>query len=529
MSWPTQESIAVEVVLDANSLSTADCGMLESRVADEVSGLIQDLGLPAVVQVRLVDQAHDDRQGSPRMAIAIEGQPCRQTMHSSDEGKTSGLSELVNHASAVLYANRHLLLTKRVLGAIATAHPAYVVGVVPEMVDRGLSLEVAASIAGKITPSLEVESRRYQVELLLSDSAPDTITVEAGEGLHQSLTEPDTSQFSNMIGMMRDGLFYELGVRFPPMRLVVNEALSAFDFRVNVLKCRGPILTGLRTTEFLVNAAAPNVENSLKTNIRPIRHPVTGVECSIVQGEDAASRCEREMNVTTWDAAGFTVLIIAKVLRAHADLLLTAAYVQSILAKLSEAFPLLIVNVLERFQPRFVLDVLRALVREGFSVRDLRGILEAMLELDGAISSVASDEIAIFPPSAKLSHWELSRADHQAARQCADSVRVAMKRYVTSQFAKRGEVTVLEISGAAEARLRGCQKPIRGPEQEWLLGTIAAEIRDGSASRPVVVLTAVDLRRLVREAIEIECPRIAVVCREELEEGIVWHDHRHLR
>jgi len=71
----------------------------------------------------------------------------------SNEGQESGLSELVNFASSVVYANRDLLLTKRVLGAIATARPASVVGLVPEMVDCGLSLEVAESIAGKITPA----------------------------------------------------------------------------------------------------------------------------------------------------------------------------------------------------------------------------------------------------------------------------------------------------------------------------------------------------------------------------------------
>jgi type III secretion protein V len=392
-------------------------------------------------------------------------------------------------------------------------------------VRRGFSLKVAEEIVGKVIPDLDVESRRYQVELLLSDSDPDTITVEAGVSLHQSLTEPDTSQFSNMIGMMRDGLFYELGVRFPPVRLVANEAIPTFDFRVNVLKLRGPIFTGLGTGEFFVNAAALDVEKSLKIDARSIPDPVTGVGCAIVKGEDAASRCEREMNATTWGAAGFVVLAIAHVLRTNAEQLLTAANVQAMLAKLSEAFPLLIVNILERFPPRFVLDVLRALVREGFSVRDLRGIFEAMLELDGAMPSVACGEVAVIPPSAKLSHWEVRPTEHQAAEHCADSVRVAMKRYVTSQFAKGGQVTVLEVSGAAEARLRRCPRRIRGQEHKGLVSAIAEAIGAGGASQPLVALTAVDLRRRVREAIEIEFPHIAVVCHEELEDGIGWRSN----
>jgi type III secretory pathway component EscV len=234
------------------------------------------------------------------------------------------------------------------------------------------------------------------------------------------------------------------------------------------------------------------------------------------------------MNVTTWDAAGFAVLVIAHALRENMEFLLTAVKLETMLGKLSEAFPLLIVNLLERFPPRFVLNVLRALVREGFSIRDLRGVFEAMLKLNGAICHVANDEIAICPPSASLSYFEIHPAIHQDAKHYADSVRVVMKRYVTAQFAQKGDVTALEISGSTEDRLRKSRGQIRGREHESLIGAIVAASKDRHVSRPLVVLTAVDLRRRVREAIEIELPYVAVVCREEVEEEIVWRDHKYI-
>lgn len=525
MSKPTFEPIAVDVIIADNGFSSAERSLLESRVADEALGLIQDLRLPAVAQVRLVDRTQNGRHGSTQITIAIEGQLCRQPMSSPYGEHKSGVNELANFGSSVLYANRHLLLTERVWRAIAKAYPAYVVGLVPTMVRRGFSLEVAEAIAGKIPPSIDVESRHYQVELLLSDFAPETLTVEVGESFYREI---GLSQFSKMIGMMRDGLFYDLGVKFPAMRLDQNKTLSTFDFRVHFWGLRGPIFTGLATGEFLVNAAAPVVEKTLKIDARPTLNPVTGIECAIVRGEDAVSRCEREMKLTTWDAAGYAVLVIAYALRANAELFLTATNVQTMLAKLSEAFPLLIVNLLERFAPIFVLDVLRALVCEGFSIRDLRGVLEAMLDLNGAISHVTSGEIAILQESARLSYCEIRPTDHHAPKHCAESVRVAMRRYVTSQFAKLGDVTVLEISEPTEARLRGYRGWIRGREHESIVGAIAAASKDKRLSRPLVLLTAIDLRRRIREATEIEFPCVAVVCREELEERIDWRDHRHI-
>jgi len=161
MSRPTLEPITVNVVLADTGLSVAERSLLEGRVADDALGLINDLHLPAVAQVRLVDRPHDDRQGSARMAIAIEGQLCRQPMLSFDEEQNSDLSELASFASSVLYANRQLLLTKRVLCAITTAHPANVAGLMPEMVRRGFSLEVAEAIAGKINPSLSRNAKRF--------------------------------------------------------------------------------------------------------------------------------------------------------------------------------------------------------------------------------------------------------------------------------------------------------------------------------------------------------------------------------
>jgi len=89
---------------------------------------------------------------------------------------------------------------------------------------------------------------------------------------------------------------------------------------------------------------------------------------------------------------------------------------------------------------------------------------------------------------------------------------------VTAQFAQGGNATVLETTDAMEARLRGCQGRIRGKEHESLIGVIAALSEDRIVSEPLVLLTAVDVRRRLREAIEIEFPHVPVLSREEIDD-----------
>ena len=57
-------------------------------------------------------------------------------------------------------------------------------------------------------------------------------------------------------------------------------------------------------------------------------------------------------------------------------------------------------NVLERFPPAHVIDVLRALVREGFSICDLRSILETMLACNGSGVEVPEGSVLVAPAAA---------------------------------------------------------------------------------------------------------------------------------
>ncbi len=67
-----------------------------------------------------------------------------------------------------------------------------------------------------------------------------------------------------------------------------------------------------------------------------------------------------------------------------------------------------IVNLIERFSPVQIVGVLRALVRENFSIRDLRSVMEAMLEINGQIIGIPDRLLVITPPAARLSRFLVS-------------------------------------------------------------------------------------------------------------------------
>jgi type III secretory pathway component EscV len=276
----------------------------------------------------------------------------------------------------------------------------------------------------------------------------------------------------------------------------------------------------------MVNASPTFLLDLLEGEGKAARNPANGMLCSIVAGQDSAERCKTVEGLTTWGYTEYMLLSLAALLRMNADVFLTVIEAQRTLSRLSEAFPLPLVNLLERFTPTYIVNVLRALVREGVSIRDLRSVMEAMLEINGGLPGVPRGWTVVTPAVARLSRWPVERPEDLSPEQCADTVRTAMKRYITHQFAKAGDVAVLETSESMETRLRECGTPIGDQEREMLRAAVATQLQEGKLTDRPVILTAFDLGRRLREAIEIEFPYVPVLRREELEGGVVWRDHR---
>jgi type III secretion protein V len=164
-----------------------------------------------------------------------------------------------------------------------------------------------------------------------------------------------------LIPFMRDGLFVELGVRFPGVRARGNPGLppGAYQIQINEV----PVVTGQATLgHILVNDTVDrlklmNIEGFEAVN-PATRQPAAWVPEQHKEMLEAAG-------LTTWDVPGYMILHVAAVLRRQAREFLGVQEVQTMLDQLEKAFPAIVKEVIPKVITVLKLtDVLGRLVEE---------------------------------------------------------------------------------------------------------------------------------------------------------------------
>jgi type III secretion protein V len=300
-----------------------------------------------------------------------------------------------------------------------------------------------------------------------------------------------------LIPFMRDGLFVELGVRFPGVRARGNPGLppGAYQIQINEV----PVVTGQATLgHILVNDTVDrlrlmNIEGFEAVN-PATRQPAAWVPEQNKEMLEAAG-------LTTWDVSGYIILHLASVLRRQAREFLGVQEVQSMLDQLEKAFPAIVKEVVPKVVNVLKLtDVLGRLVEEEISIRDMRGILQAIAEH----GQTEADSVML-----------------------TEHVRSSQKRYVSHKYA-RGTNTLIVylLDPQIEDAIRSSIKRTSAGTHLALEPDIAQEIVQAvknecghlppTAQRPVI-LTSMDIRRYVRKLLEYEFnPPFSVVSYQEL-------------
>jgi type III secretion protein V len=300
-----------------------------------------------------------------------------------------------------------------------------------------------------------------------------------------------------LIPFMRDGLFVELGTRFPGVRARGNSGLppGAYQIQINEV----PVVTGQATIgHVLVNDTVDRLKLMNVQGFEAInpatRQPAAWVPEQYKDTLEAAG-------LTTWDVPGYIILHLAAILRRNARDFVGVQEVQTMLDQLEKAFPAIIKEVVPKVVNVLKLtDILQRLVEEEISTRDLRGILQALAEY----GQVEADNVML-----------------------TEHVRAAMRRYISHKYARgTGTLVVYLLDPQIEEAIRGSIKRTSAGTHLALEPELAQEIVQAvkaecghlppSAQRPVI-LTAMDIRRYVRKLLEYEFnPPFSVLSYQEL-------------
>jgi hypothetical protein len=337
------------------------------------------------------------------------------------------------------------------------------------------------------------------VEDLVDALRPDTLDIHASREWLQALTLRWEGE-RELFPFLRDGIFVELGLPFPRLRLVASDRLKPQCFAFSVNHCASLPLRGLGVDEHLVNDTAERLR-ATGLHAEPARSPVTGQPNSVV-GTEAEPRA-KALGITTWNQMGHLVLCLAEHLRQHGWCLVHRGGLQPQLRTLERVAPALLAAVRARHSERDLTRLLRALVRDRVSIRNLRDVLEHLLDHDLGRETRTTTSSKLDPAVASAE----ARVRHGLGREIAYKAARGTNTLVVYLLDSELVRVVTDAARAAE-------------DEDRVLHAVRTELAQLPPTAQIPnLLTGAESRVALQRLIASEFPRMTVVAHEDLPPG----------
>jgi type III secretory pathway component EscV len=471
---------------------------LERRCQQELMLMLQQLELPAHVVVTVAAAeagSASDSGAASALRLSLNGQaivlPARRL-----PGQTPEATVL-----CALHQHRSQLVTEDVVRALWSAWSSSG-GVPPERFTKLLRALVEARIRVSRVANAVRRWDGESVEALFEEALGQTtrrVRIFASAELLAALAPSGidgapslraaTEAVKAKAAQLADDLFQELGVRFGPCDVVETRGLVQPDeLRVAINDTHGAPRAGLRSGQRLVDTTRDRLER-LGVEARESFHPTTGRACAIVD----APHVERAVQIAqnSWSALDHLILTLADELRSHAPALLSLDLASYELLCIERRSPKLVALARARIGEGELTRVLRRLLEENVSIRNLRCILEALVSLAAL-------------PTPRLTTEDL-----------VVHARSALKRQLVQQYA-RGSNTLCVLIPAAG--LEGLLRLAAGElELQRAIDRIGHQaVAQAPPDRQPVVLTTRQVRRPLQLLLRRRFPEVAVLSYEEL-------------
>jgi hypothetical protein len=360
--------------------------------------------------------------------------------------------------------------------------------------------------------------RRPSIEIIVS---PEEFKNLAGgvetHGVISVYSDEVSKESRDLMNTMEEGLFWELGFYLPDLvwKTDPDTPPGQIAFRTNDQTTEGMPL--LAPNELLVNEMPERLKLINVPAAAMAVNPASGRPCSAV--ETTYEALIEKAGLTIWGPLGYLILLTAGEIKRRAPRLFTVEDTAFHLAQIRQYFPVLTDKIMQRFSTESLTRVLRALLAERISIRDLRSILERLLQYDtipvDAGKFIVFDErlpitplSAVLHPDAWESHYEFLRS--------------GFKRQITSSlFQGRSSIPVYLLDPNLEQWLltensAGKQKLKELDDKRHAVRrAIWAEINPSAGVNPIV-LTTTESRKSLREVIGREMPHVLIIAYSEL-------------
>ncbi len=307
------------------------------------------------------------------------------------------------------------------------------------------------------------------------------ITLDLSPELTRLVEEEGGKFVSADLNLVRDQLFYDLGLKLPGIR-VRTHARTAGAGGFCLLVDEVPCVSGKLSPDALYALSPPEELAFLEVAAEPVSEPGTGRTISSVPPNTRTKLEAAQVVVRT--PRQLLCELLVRTLRKRAPDLLGVQEVQALLDGLEPTAPALVKECLSKVPMPLLTDVLRKLLQEEVSVRNIRAILEALVA-----PTTEGDATAL-----------------------AERCRQALHRYLSHKYAPAGPLYAYLADPEVEEDIRQGEAGL-DPDR---VGAILEGVRRIAVSGQAVVLASPDVRRRLRKLVEGAFPEVAVLTYGEL-------------
>ncbi len=518
------EQITVTIELDPSLEPFSDPERMEGRdlrtyLSRYLDDLVEDLMIPVEISLNISLGKDKDKFSTNSFQANINNQKCKIPLPTLIPQHVQAL-ELARSIAKAVYENRELIITsplsekirenwssKYQKDSLKDFSAKEFQEFLSALVRRGFSINRAEEFIKTSKNKQSEWDAEKCFEEAISGIDTTTITVFLSETQYERMVYPDQEEeetqavgdeepIEKMFSMMQDGLYYELGLIIPKVRIETDNSLEENGFRIQLNDLRFPPLKGLKQDQFLVNEI-PERLYLLNLEGEGAINPANESESAIVQNKANALEICEKAGLTTWDQKGFIVLALSAAIRKNAGSFLAKETVKYNLNTLQAPFPELIKTVLKRFDIIDLTRILRDLLDEEISIRNLRAILEALIEIKTPTDPNQSDYTLSIPETVSL-------------------LRISLKRYISNKYVISGNTLVVYlIDHQIETRINSDDE-LSEEERDQLIKAIYDQAGSFIEGKDPIILTTIETRKKLKKLTEKEFPRLIVLCYEEL-------------
>lgn len=309
----------------------------------------------------------------------------------------------------------------------------------------------------------------------------------------------DPAMLNDELLKIRRALYFDLGVPFPGIQLRYNPGLANETY--NILLSEVPVSQGkLRPGHVLVREATRNLE-ALSLKFDTDTRFLPGI--ATVWMADDFEETLRRAGIPFMKPGQILTYHLAFILKKYASDFIGIQETRFLLSAMEGRFPDLVKEAMRVMPIQKIAEILQRLVSEDISVRNLRAILESLIE------------------------WGQKEKDSVLL---TEYVRSTLKRHISHKYSGgQNMLPAYLLAPKVEETVRGAIRQTSAGSYlaldpgigKRLLESIKQAVGDlaGAAQRPVL-LTSMDIRRYLRKMIEQDLYELPVLSYQELTQEI---------